>query len=148
MIPGTSCLATISLSLRDKSHSPIEVPQNYLSAYEGLLYPGLAKIIGLFKYLLPPFVLPSLAQSRDLVSCPRNSSILPVVPPRRIIQGASEVLLSESRSGSILGNNVGYVYWATPLPKDQFSFFTSTRLMKTSSRLRPTRSCSSSATAL
>jgi hypothetical protein len=32
--PGTSCLATISLSLRDKSHSPIEAPLNYLSAYE------------------------------------------------------------------------------------------------------------------
>ena len=32
--PGTSCLATISLSLRDKSHSPIEAPHNYLSAYE------------------------------------------------------------------------------------------------------------------
>jgi hypothetical protein len=31
--PGTSCLATISLSLRDKSHSPIEAPHNYLSAY-------------------------------------------------------------------------------------------------------------------
>jgi hypothetical protein len=30
--PGTLCLATISLSLRDKSHSPIEAPQNYLSA--------------------------------------------------------------------------------------------------------------------
>jgi hypothetical protein len=25
--PGTSCLATISLSLRDKSHSPIEAPR-------------------------------------------------------------------------------------------------------------------------
>jgi hypothetical protein len=25
-VPGTSCLATISLSLRDKSHSPIEAP--------------------------------------------------------------------------------------------------------------------------
>jgi hypothetical protein len=34
------------------------------------------------------------------------------------------------------------------LPKDQFSFFTSTRPMKTSSRLRPKRSCNSSATAL
>jgi hypothetical protein len=32
MIPGTSCLATIVLSLRDKSHSPIEAPHNYLSA--------------------------------------------------------------------------------------------------------------------
>src|ERR1700722_5994434 len=32
MIPGTSCLATIVLSLRDKSYSPIEVPRNYLSA--------------------------------------------------------------------------------------------------------------------
>ena len=31
--PGTSCLAKISLSLRDKSHSPIEAPHNYLSAY-------------------------------------------------------------------------------------------------------------------
>ena len=30
---GTSCLATIVLSLRDKSHSPIEAPDNYLSAY-------------------------------------------------------------------------------------------------------------------
>src|SRR5580698_2317492 len=27
--PGTSCLATIVLSLRDKSHSPIEAPHNY-----------------------------------------------------------------------------------------------------------------------
>ena len=36
MIPGTSCQATMVLSLRDKSHSPIEVPHNYLSAYEGL----------------------------------------------------------------------------------------------------------------
>jgi len=32
--PGTSCLATISLSLRDKSHSPFEAPRNYLSAYD------------------------------------------------------------------------------------------------------------------
>ena len=31
--PGTSCLATINLSLRDKSHSPIKAPDNYLSAY-------------------------------------------------------------------------------------------------------------------
>jgi hypothetical protein len=30
---------TISLSFRDKSHSPIEAPDNYLSAYE--VYPGL-----------------------------------------------------------------------------------------------------------
>ena len=30
---GTSCLATIVLSLRDKSRSPIEAPHNYLSAY-------------------------------------------------------------------------------------------------------------------
>ena len=28
-----SCLATINLSLRDKSHSPIKAPDNYLSAY-------------------------------------------------------------------------------------------------------------------
>jgi hypothetical protein len=27
MIPGTSCLATIALSLRDKNHSPIEAPR-------------------------------------------------------------------------------------------------------------------------
>jgi hypothetical protein len=39
MIPGTSCLANIVLSLRDKSHSPIEAPHNYLSAYE--VKPGL-----------------------------------------------------------------------------------------------------------
>src|SRR5271154_4343582 len=38
--PGTSYLATISLSLRDKSHSPIEAPQNYLSAYAS--EPGLS----------------------------------------------------------------------------------------------------------
>ena len=31
--PGTSCLATISLSLRDKSHPSIEAPHKYLSAY-------------------------------------------------------------------------------------------------------------------
>jgi hypothetical protein len=31
--PGTSCLATILLSLRDKSHSSIEAPHNYLSTY-------------------------------------------------------------------------------------------------------------------
>jgi hypothetical protein len=30
--PGTSCLATIRLSLREKGHSPIEVPRSYLSA--------------------------------------------------------------------------------------------------------------------
>jgi hypothetical protein len=30
--PGTSCLATISLSLRHKSHSPVEAPHNYLNA--------------------------------------------------------------------------------------------------------------------
>ena len=29
-------------------------------------------------------------------------------------------------------------YWASPLPKDQFSFLTSIRLMKTSSRRSPT----------
>ena len=39
--PGTSCLATISLSLRDKSHSPIEAPHNYLSAYGGKPWAGL-----------------------------------------------------------------------------------------------------------
>src|ERR1700726_3153686 len=32
--PGTSCLATISLSLRDKSHSPIEAPAPYLRAIQ------------------------------------------------------------------------------------------------------------------
>ena len=41
--PGTSCLATISLSLRDKSHSSIETPRKYLSAYvgfnSGTIYP-------------------------------------------------------------------------------------------------------------
>ena len=31
--PGTSCLATISLSLRDKSHSFIVAPHKYFSAY-------------------------------------------------------------------------------------------------------------------
>src|ERR1700730_10651053 len=30
MIPGTSCLATIVLSLRDKNASPIEAPRNDL----------------------------------------------------------------------------------------------------------------------
>jgi hypothetical protein len=32
---GTSCQATINLSFRDKSHSPIEAPHNYLNAYAG-----------------------------------------------------------------------------------------------------------------
>jgi NADPH:quinone reductase-like Zn-dependent oxidoreductase len=35
--PGTSCLATISQSLRDKSHSPIEAPDNYLSNLQFLV---------------------------------------------------------------------------------------------------------------
>jgi hypothetical protein len=39
--PGTSFLFTISLSLRDKSHSPIDAPQNYLSA-DGVSTPGTA----------------------------------------------------------------------------------------------------------
>ena len=33
MIPGTSCLATIVLSLRDENHSRIEAPRNYLNSY-------------------------------------------------------------------------------------------------------------------
>src|SRR6202043_3168447 len=33
MIPGTSCLATIVLSLRDKNHSPIRSASHYPSAY-------------------------------------------------------------------------------------------------------------------
>jgi hypothetical protein len=32
--PGTSCLAAISLSLRDKSRFPIETPQNYQRLWE------------------------------------------------------------------------------------------------------------------
>jgi hypothetical protein len=39
-------------------------------------------------------------------------------------------------------------YCASPLPNDQFSFFTSTRLMKASSRRSPTASWSPSAGAL
>jgi hypothetical protein len=31
MIPGTSCLATIVLSLRDKNHSPVEAPRIILA---------------------------------------------------------------------------------------------------------------------
>jgi hypothetical protein len=31
MIPGTSCLATIVLSLRDKNHAPIEAPRIILA---------------------------------------------------------------------------------------------------------------------
>ena len=34
-IQATSCLATIVLSLREKSQSPIENASHYLSAYEG-----------------------------------------------------------------------------------------------------------------
>jgi hypothetical protein len=33
--PAFSCQATINLSFRDKSHSPIEAPHNYLNAYAG-----------------------------------------------------------------------------------------------------------------
>ncbi len=39
-------------------------------------------------------------------------------------------------------------YWAMPLPKDQSARVTSTRLMKTSSRRRPSRALRPSATAL
>ena len=35
---NASCLAAIVLSFRDKSHSPIEAPHNYLSAY--VVIPG------------------------------------------------------------------------------------------------------------
>jgi hypothetical protein len=42
MIPGTSCLATIVLSLRDKSHPPVETPRIILALMR--VYPGLAKI--------------------------------------------------------------------------------------------------------
>jgi hypothetical protein len=52
------------------------------------------------------------------------------------------------RSLELFGRARVQAYCAMPLPKDQFSFFTSTRLMKTSSRLSLTRSCSPSATAL
>jgi hypothetical protein len=41
-----------------------------------------------------------------------------------------------------------WAYCATPLPKDQFSFFTSTRLMSTSSMRTPKSLCRFSATAL
>ena len=41
MIPGTSCQATIVLSLRDKSHSPIETPHNDLSGGRALLCAGI-----------------------------------------------------------------------------------------------------------
>ena len=46
--PGTSCLATISLSLRDKSHSPIEAPTIILALMR--VYPGLAKITSLVSH--------------------------------------------------------------------------------------------------
>jgi hypothetical protein len=42
LIPGTSCQATISLSLRDKSHSPIE--RLALSERLCLFAPGLGSI--------------------------------------------------------------------------------------------------------
>lgn len=42
----------------------------------------------------------------------------------------------------------GIAYCASPFPNDQFSLDTSTRLMNTSSRRRPSRSCRPSATAL
>jgi hypothetical protein len=44
--------------------------------------------------------------------------------------------------------SVQTAYWAMPLPKDQFSFLTSIRLMKTSSRRSPTAEYRSSAIAL
>ena len=54
--PGTSCLATISLSLRDKSHSPIEAPHNYLSAYAlgPCLFNFIIGLINDFQYFVPP----------------------------------------------------------------------------------------------
>jgi hypothetical protein len=41
-----------------------------------------------------------------------------------------------------------FAYWASPLPKDQFSLLTSTRFMNTSSRRISRRLCSPSAIAL
>ena len=65
-------------------------------------------------------------------------------------------IMSESISGQEIGmqrlgwqafQRVGVTYCASPLPNDQFSFGTSTRLMNTSSRRSPTVSCNPSATA-
>jgi hypothetical protein len=52
--PGTSCLATISLSLRDKSHSCIEAPHNYLNLY------GVKPRVGVWRHVpIPPRRRPS-----------------------------------------------------------------------------------------
>ena len=53
MIQGTSCLATIVPSLRDKSHSPIEAPHNYLSAYGVNPGPNGAKMRAVWVVFLP-----------------------------------------------------------------------------------------------
>jgi hypothetical protein len=37
MIPGTSCLATVAVSVRKQNHSPIEAPR-HLGVYEGKPY--------------------------------------------------------------------------------------------------------------
>jgi hypothetical protein len=40
MIPGTSCLATIMQSLRDKNHSLIAAPRNELSSHSSWRKPS------------------------------------------------------------------------------------------------------------
>jgi hypothetical protein len=71
--PGTPCLATISLSLRDKS---IEAPHNYLSAYG--VTPGLSP-----RFRLWPKALPRQSDSarhavRTIVSAPELTVIVEV----------------------------------------------------------------------
>src|ERR1700744_1181373 len=56
---------------------------------------------------------------------------------------------SDWRHGAVHETAPHYVaYCATPLPNDQFSFFTSIRWMRTSSSLRPTAALRPSAIAL
>jgi len=64
------------------------------------------------------------------------------------IAGALLVATESASTPGAPANFDQVAYCASPLPNDQFSLVTSTRLMNTSSRRRPRRSCRPSATAL
>src|ERR1700754_3743892 len=65
------------------------------------------------------------------------------VPPTATTATASSAMIHGHRVRSFMQNR--HAYWATPLPNDQFSFATSTRLTKTSSLRSPGSSDSNSA---
>jgi hypothetical protein len=79
MIPGTSCLATIVLSLRDKNHSPIEAPRIRSLAKRWLrkLHPGSSRLQGYHEIQSACFRQGKLRARTNFVYL-RGSSFLPV----------------------------------------------------------------------